>query len=86
VPDLDWGYSQWVKPLLSILLDGVAGIADFQCAQLLREKYHRLQPRFPPGEDYKLDSVRPAEIKAMVRFAMNTDLTETEGWLREHWL
>lgn len=84
--NLDWGYAQWVKPLLSILMDGVAGISDFQCRQLLRDKYHRLQPQFPPGQDFKLDSVKPEEIQAMVEFAEGWDISETAAWLGQQWL
>jgi len=25
----DWGYAQWVKPLINLMLDGTAGIADY---------------------------------------------------------
>jgi uncharacterized protein len=27
--NLDWGYVQWVRPLINIMLDGVNGIADY---------------------------------------------------------
>ena len=33
--NLDWGYAQWAKPLVSLMLDGVGGIADYQCKQIL---------------------------------------------------
>ena len=33
--NLDWGYAQWVKPLISLMLDGVGGIADYQCKEIL---------------------------------------------------
>jgi hypothetical protein len=45
---LDWGYWQWVRPLLDLMLDGVNGIADYQCTQLLGAHYHRVAPTFPP--------------------------------------
>jgi len=38
----DWGYAQWVKPLINLMLDGTAGIADYQCRQILDARYHRL--------------------------------------------
>ncbi len=84
--DLDWGYAQWAKPILSVLLDGIAGIADYQCAQLLREKYHRLNPTFPQGKEYQYDSVEPQEIAEMIAFAENCDLTETAQWLHDQWV
>lgn len=41
--DLDWGYAQWAKPLINVLMDGVAGISDYQARQLLGNRYQRLQ-------------------------------------------
>ncbi|MHC4363307.1 MAG: patatin-like phospholipase family protein, partial [Planctomycetota bacterium] len=45
----DWGYAQWIKPLITLMLDATAAIADYQCQQMLRERYHRLAPVFPGG-------------------------------------
>ncbi|HID21946.1 MAG TPA: hypothetical protein EYP14_06050 [Planctomycetaceae bacterium] len=38
---LDWGYAQWVRPLINLIFDGTAGIADYQCRQMLGQRYHR---------------------------------------------
>jgi uncharacterized protein len=32
--ELDWGDAQWIKPLISIMMDGSVGVADYQCRQL----------------------------------------------------
>ena len=82
--NLDWGMGQWVKPLVSILMDGVSGIADFQCKKLLRQKYHRLAPVFPPGVRIDLDSVQ--QIPLMVEFANNLDISVTVEWIKQYWL
>src|SRR3990172_1790796 len=29
--NLNWGYAQWVKPLISLMMDGVNGISHYQC-------------------------------------------------------
>ena len=81
---LDWGYIQWVKPILSIMLDGVAGIADYQCAQLLGPRYLRLAPHFPPGKRVRMDDVK--QIPYMKEFANGIDLAETVSWLRSMWM
>lgn len=95
----DWGISEWMgfdltgfltkrRPLIDILLDGVSGIADFQCAQLLKTRYHRLEPSFgeDPEQDFKLDSASDDEIQAMVEFAENCKIADTVKWLREKWM
>src|SRR5262245_1548326 len=80
---LDWGYWQWVRPLLDLMLDGVNGIADYQCAQLLGSRYHRLAPTFPPDKSIGQDAVD--EIPYLVDFATALDLTATTDWLRANW-
>lgn len=36
--NLNWGYAQWVKPLITLMMDGVNGIAYYQCKQLLGDR------------------------------------------------
>jgi hypothetical protein len=78
---LDWGYAQWAKPLVTLIMDGVAGIADYQCQQLLREHYHRLSPVL--NKNYRIDDHR--QMGAMVAFAESLDLSTTFSWLKSHW-
>ena len=82
--NLDWGMGQWVKPLISILMDGISGIADFQCSKLLKEKYHRLAPVFPPGVKIDMDAVE--HISLMIDFANDLDISETVKWIKQSWL
>jgi uncharacterized protein len=79
----DWGYVQWVKPLINLMLDGTAGIADYQCRQVLRDRYHRLAPVFPPGTSVPMDDVK--KIPYLIEFAEALPLEETVDWLRRHW-
>jgi patatin-like phospholipase/acyl hydrolase len=80
----DWGYAQWAKPLISLMLDGTAGIADYQCRQILGGRYHRLAPVFPPGTAVALDDVK--KIRYMIQFAKVCPLGETIAWLRKTWI
>jgi patatin-like phospholipase/acyl hydrolase len=80
----DWGYTQWVRPLISIILDGTVGIANYQCKQILGERYHRLAPVFPPGVTVPLDGVD--KIPYMIRFAEELDIEETLAWLKKTWI
>ena len=81
---LDWGYVQWIKPLISLMLDGISGIADYQCRQMLRNRYHRLAPVFPPDVSIPMDAVK--KIPYMIQFAEELDLRKTVSWVRRHWL
>lgn len=80
----DWGYAQWVKPLISLMLDGVAGIADYQCKHLLGSAYHRLAPVFPPPMNIPMDAVD--QVPEMIAFAeQQVALGPTIAWLKTHW-
>lgn len=80
---LNWGYAQWARPLVEVMLEGVSGIADYQCRQLLAERYHRLAPVFPPGVRMPLDAV--ARVPEMIAFAEAVDLTATREFLEREW-
>ena len=80
---LDWGYAQWAKPLVNLMLDGTAGIADYQCRQILGQRYCRLAPVFPPGVSIPMDAVK--RVPDMVQFAGTVDLSATVQWLKDHW-
>jgi patatin-like phospholipase/acyl hydrolase len=82
--NLDWGYAQWAKPLVSLMLDGVAGIADYQCMQILGERYHRLAPVFPPGVSIPMDDIK--KVPFMIEFAEKVDIRTTIRWLKDNWL
>ena len=79
----DWGYAQWVKPLINLMLDGTNGIADYQCQQILGEHYHRLAPVFPQGVTVPMDDID--KIPYMIEFAESVALDETISWLKQNW-
>ena len=81
---LDWGYAQWAQPLINVLMDGVAGISDYQARQLLDDRYHRLQIVFKPNETIALDAVD--KLDRMDEIARGHPLQETVDWLRTTWL
>jgi patatin-like phospholipase/acyl hydrolase len=88
--NLNWGYAQWVKPLISLMMDGVNGIAHYQCKQLLGGRYNRLAPVFPPGVSMGLDDVERAP--EMVKFAndlrdkKHPDWLKTVAWMKDQWM
>jgi hypothetical protein len=80
----DWGYGQWIKPLINLMFDGTAGIADYQCNQILGSQYHRLAPVFPVGVTIQMDEVK--KIPEMIAFAEGVSIDETVKWLKQTWL
>jgi patatin-like phospholipase/acyl hydrolase len=81
---LNWGISQWGAPLINIMIDGVAGVATYQCVQLLRERFHRVQPFIPPNNPIALDQWRKRDD--LVAYGRSFDLTGTIRWMEQFWM
>lgn len=77
--DHDWGDAQWIKPILNVMMDGSVGVADFQCRQLLGDRYCRVEPIFPAGRSFPMDDV--SKIVDLMNLAQGYDLTSTVAWL-----
>lgn len=83
----DWGYAQWAKPLLRLMFDAVAGIPDYQCQQILGERYHRMDYTFRPGQEVDLDEHTARD--RLVRIGeqeMEKEIAQASAWLRQHWM
>jgi patatin-like phospholipase/acyl hydrolase len=78
--DHDWGYAQWAQPIIGLMLDGMGGVAAYECAQILDSRYHRL--------DCILDQVIPLDcyqkVDDLIRYADEVDIAETVEWIQEH--
>jgi patatin-like phospholipase/acyl hydrolase len=75
----DWGVAEWAEPLLNILLDGVSEVADFQCGQILRDNYCRLQVDLP--RDVKIAMDDTSEMGRLCDLGSVQDLTYALSWL-----
>jgi uncharacterized protein len=75
--DHDWGKAQWVSPLLDILMDGMSGVANYQCEQLLGTQYLRLDAVY--SQVIALDDVE--RIDTLLRHADQVDLGPVLAWL-----
>ncbi len=73
----DWGWLQWAPHLIDIMLDGNSGVADYECRQLLGERYHRLNPLLP--ERINLDDI--SKIPRLAEIAARVTLEPTLDWL-----
>jgi hypothetical protein len=81
---LDWGYAQWAQPIISVMLEGAVGVADYQCKQILGEHYHRLSPTIPPGVSLPIDKVD--SVPYMIEFSQAVNLSDTIQWLATNWV
>lgn len=45
--DADWGVAQWGLDLVNMVMDGGGEVADYQCRQILKDQYFRMQPKLP---------------------------------------
>ncbi len=80
----DWGYAQWVRPILNLMLDGVAGIADYQCRQILKKNCMRLAPVFPHDISVPMDAADM--IPYMLDFAERVNLGPSIDWIERNWM
>jgi patatin-like phospholipase/acyl hydrolase len=81
---LDWGYAKWVKPLINLMTDGTSGIADYQCRQIMGDRYCRLAPVFPLGTTVPVDEVD--RIPYLIDFAESLIIQDVTAWLKNTWL
>lgn len=74
----DWGYAQWAKPIIGLMMDGVMGVAAYECYQLLGQRYLRINTvldRVIPLDDYH-------QTDALLAAADAVNLTEAIDWLQ----
>jgi patatin-like phospholipase/acyl hydrolase len=79
--DGDWGYVQWGFKLISLLLESGSGLADYQCRQLLGDRYFRLNPSLKESID--LDAID--RIQTLLAVATEMDLAPVLAWIDQHW-
>jgi patatin-like phospholipase/acyl hydrolase len=75
---LAWGLAQWAPILPDMMLEGVMGVADYECARLLGKNYFRLAPVLP--EPIPLDSAD--KISNLIDYANKVDITAAVTWLK----
>lgn len=81
----DWGIVQWGTKLVDIVLDGINGVADYQCKQLLGEHYQRLNTTFAASDKIALDDTSQQTLDRLVELGMRIDLSATVAWLQKYW-
>ena len=77
VQDGNWGIAQWGLNLVNMVMDGGGEVADYQCRQILRGQYFRMQPQMP--KPVGLDDWRATE--ELIGIADAIDLEPLINWL-----
>lgn len=80
---LDWGWGEWARPLISIMISGVMGVADHQCKLLLDDRYHRLDANL--DRPYQMDNVKKDGLDYLIAAANAVDIEGTIVWLDKNW-
>ncbi|HEY3780094.1 MAG TPA: patatin-like phospholipase family protein [Fimbriimonadaceae bacterium] len=83
--DGDWGLLQWKVAPLNMMMDGSAGLADYQCGQILTGRYFRLQIDLPGN--IGLDDA--SQIQNLIGLASSpqaqAQLQAAATWLGKNW-
>ena len=79
---LDWGLAQWAPILANMLIEGMMGVADYECSRLLGDKYFRLGPVLP--EPYPLDCAD--KIPTLIAYAQGVDIGDAVTWLKANFV
>ena len=79
--DGEWGGIDWIRDgrILDLMLEGVGDVADFQCSQILEDRYNRLAPVFPTDVVVDLDD--DSQIDYLIGFADTVKIGPTLEWL-----
>jgi uncharacterized protein len=76
-PNADWGLVKWAPHIISMMMDGAAGVVEYQCRQLLKKRFLRLNPELME----KIDLDRIDFIPRLVEIADGTDLKSCLTWM-----
>lgn len=72
------GLTNWAQHLVSILVDGTADVAHYECKQLLKGRYCRVNPTL--RENINLDDHN--KIDRLIEYAVDADISQAVGWLK----
>jgi patatin-like phospholipase/acyl hydrolase len=82
--EVNGGYLQWAPKLVDLMLDGVSGIADYQCRMLLGgAQYFRYAPFFPPEHNVAMDDV--SALPWLQQWAEALPIEPLLQWLDAAW-
>ncbi|MEN0019367.1 MAG: patatin-like phospholipase family protein [Planctomycetota bacterium] len=80
---LRWGQLKWAGVLPSLMMSGMSGVADYQCRQLLGDRYRRIDAEYP--EPVEIDDASDSAMQAIITAADGVDLGPILSWLETAW-
>ena len=81
IGNANWGLAQWIPEIFYLVSEGMTGLVDYQCNQLMKENFHRVNPYL--FKSIGLDGIE--YIKEMDVFARAIDLTDTFIWIDKNY-
>jgi patatin-like phospholipase/acyl hydrolase len=78
--DGDWGLAQWAPHLVHLVLEGGSNLADYQCRQILSERYHRINIQLPAS----IGMDRIDQLPLLEQLAMQADLKLAQAWVNKY--
>jgi uncharacterized protein len=82
VKDADWGLAQWAPHMLNIMLESGVGMVDYQCRQVLGNRYQRIDPPLP--KPIGLGSIK--YIPDLLEIADQIDIDAMLPWIQENFI
>jgi patatin-like phospholipase/acyl hydrolase len=76
----DWGLAQWAPNLVSLILEGSVGTAEYQCKQILGKACMRINPLLPVP--ISLDRID--QIPVLENIAKEYSLSEVIPWVAKY--
>jgi patatin-like phospholipase/acyl hydrolase len=81
--DSAWGLLPWAqRGIVELLIEGTVDVANYQCRQILSDRYHRLNPVLSEHESISLDRVDL--VPRMIEIAGQHPLDATIAWIKSH--
>jgi patatin-like phospholipase/acyl hydrolase len=77
----EWGVVQWIPHLISLILEGSVGLADYQCKQVLGSRYCRLNPFLPV--EIALDRVD--QVQLLKELAGGADISQAVAFVKKYY-
>lgn len=82
VMDADWGLVQWAPHMLNIMLEASSHMVEYQCNQLLADRFLRVNPVLP--KPIGLGSIKG--IPDLLETAESVDISGIVNWVHRHFL
>jgi len=76
----DWGLVEWAPRLVDMMIDGMMGVAHYECRSVLRDNYFRLAPPLPAP--VAMDAVD--KIPLLISDANKVNLDLAVSWLQKN--